>query len=481
MPIRRLLLLFALSALLIIAIQTGCDELITEVIEIEDTIPGAPYAQFSLADSTPPIGCEPCMVQFVDESHGPRQIYTWAFGDGDTLVETIPADSTIIYQAPSHIYLEAGLYTPTLTLLDTIGGGSDRATATDGSVYVGATDARFSASKSVQCTGGEIAFTPLTYHSSINYLWDFGDSNVSFLWNPTHVYEDTGIFSVTLTATDTCGQGVYSLDVDISNCPTVLFAASDSFVCTNDEITFMDLSQPGDGEVLTPESQLWSFGDGTVANGIANPTHAYLYAGDYTVKLTVQSTGGAATDSIIGFIHVSSATEAAFNVVGSTSACKTDFQQFQVKFEDASTGAFDSLRWYFGDGFTDTGHTVIHAYIETGVYTCTLAAYGPCGADTLVEDSLIFLCDTLVADNIIIQVDTLSGDGLPGSVFQFTDASVLGIVTTRAWYLGETSLGQNVPQISATADTAGTYWIKLIQSNNCGSVADSVELIVPAL
>ncbi len=480
MPIKRLLLLAVLSAFLIIAVQTGCDELITEQITIIDTIAGLPTAEFTLADSTPGIGCEPCTVLFVDESRGPRHVYTWSFGDGDTLVETIPADSTIVYEAPLHIYEEAGVYTVSLHLLDTMTGGADRQVK-QRFIYVGATSAEFEASDTNQCTGSEIAFVPFTYFSGKTYEWDFGDgSDLDSSWNPTHVFESAGLFVVTLVTEDDCGEATHQLEVDISNCPTVRFYASDSSVCVDDEITFHDDSEPGEGEVITPESQSWYFGDGQSVTGNANPTHSYTFPGDYTVRLTVNSTGGEATDSIVDFIHVANTTLAGFVVdEASTLACKTDFQQFQVKFENASMGAFDSLRWYFGDGFSDTGQAPIHAYTTPGIYTCSLVAYGPCGANTAIEEDLITLCDTLLAEDILIQVDTTEGDGTAGSTFQFTDVSTEGIVTSRAWYLGTDPLGQNVTQVQTIIDTDGTYWVKLTRINDCGAAIDSVELIVP--
>jgi PKD repeat protein len=46
--------------------------------------------------------------------------------------------------------------------------------------------------------------TPLTY------LWDFGDSITSTLESPTHIYEMTGTFTVTLTVENIYGMDVYT-------------------------------------------------------------------------------------------------------------------------------------------------------------------------------------------------------------------------------------------------------------------------------
>ena len=39
----------------------------------------------------------------------------------------------------------------------------------------------------------------------VNYTWDFGDGNKSFLPNPSHVYRKPGTYTVTLTVRDNIG------------------------------------------------------------------------------------------------------------------------------------------------------------------------------------------------------------------------------------------------------------------------------------
>lgn len=45
-----------------------------------------------------------------------------------------------------------------------------------------------------------------TSTNGVSYLWDFGDGNTSTDVNPTHVYADTGTYTVVLTVTDQCGN-----------------------------------------------------------------------------------------------------------------------------------------------------------------------------------------------------------------------------------------------------------------------------------
>jgi hypothetical protein len=64
----------------------------------------------------------------------------------------------------------------------------------------------------------------------------------------------------------------------------------------------------------------------------------------------------------------------------------------QVAF-DASGSSYDSLRWTFGDGTTDTALAPVHTYAQPGSYAVCLQAYTLCGVDRR--------CDTLVVETAV--------------------------------------------------------------------------------
>ena len=109
---------FIVVALVISAIvllySYGCDELVTETIEI--TVAGHPQAEFQLAAGSNDSGCVPFEVEFRDQSVGPINKWTWYFGDGDSAVN----DTN-----PSHVYDSAGVYNCTLRVQDTTTDGVD--------------------------------------------------------------------------------------------------------------------------------------------------------------------------------------------------------------------------------------------------------------------------------------------------------------------------------------------------------------------
>jgi len=56
-----------------------------------------------------------------------------------------------------------------------------------------------------------------------------------------------------------------------------------------------------------------------------------------------------------------------------------------------TTTDYDSVRWDFGDGFTDTAFNPVHSYAGTGLYHVVLTAYNRCGFEQHVESFTITL------------------------------------------------------------------------------------------
>lgn len=61
---------------------------------------------------------------------------------------------------------------------------------------------------------------------AVSYSWNFGDGNTSTLANPTHTYSAMGTYTVTLTATNSCGSTQYSTTVNLNCTAFNVFIAS---------------------------------------------------------------------------------------------------------------------------------------------------------------------------------------------------------------------------------------------------------------
>ncbi len=71
--------------------------------------------------------------------------------------------------------------------------------------------------------GNPISFTDLSTLTPTSWLWDFGDGSTSTLQNPTYTYPVSGIYTVTLTATNANGCGTTTQQIIIDPPSTSTF------------------------------------------------------------------------------------------------------------------------------------------------------------------------------------------------------------------------------------------------------------------
>ncbi len=127
----------------------------------------------------------------------------------------------------------------------------------------------------------------------VGYLWDFGDGSTGSGRNVSHQYRSGGVYSVTLTVTDTGGNKgsrSKSLTIGAGSLPTAAFVFSPSEPVVGDTIVF-DASQ----SIATAPRQIvsyeWQFGTGRSATGMI-VSKSYDTAGKYNVTLTVTDDAG---------------------------------------------------------------------------------------------------------------------------------------------------------------------------------------------
>jgi PKD repeat protein len=78
--------------------------------------------------------------------------------------------------------------------------------------FVQPPDASFAASDVSVTVSQAITFTNMTVGTApLSYLWNFGDTTTSTLTSPTHIYTQTGAYTVTLTASNAYGTDSASL------------------------------------------------------------------------------------------------------------------------------------------------------------------------------------------------------------------------------------------------------------------------------
>ena len=234
------------------------------------------------ADNT--IGVLPLPVQFTTDFSGPVTNYEWTFGDG-----AISNSSN-----PVHLYTTAGNYEVSLTVEGP--GGTDTFNI-DNMITVNEPQTPPLAIFSTDITEGliplEVQFTNLSQNEINSYFWNFGDGNTSTEQNPEHIYEESGIFSVSLIVTGPYGNDELFFENYITayapEAVVASFEMSQQVCIAPCEINFTNTS------IGTIDSYSWDFGDGGSSIN-QNPTYTFNETGTFTINL--EASGYLNTDLI---------------------------------------------------------------------------------------------------------------------------------------------------------------------------------------
>ncbi|MBS3741218.1 MAG: carboxypeptidase regulatory-like domain-containing protein, partial [Candidatus Cloacimonetes bacterium] len=238
-------------------------------------ISGPPDVDFT---AVPDSGCAPIEVQFTDESTAQPTSWLWQFGDGTTSTE----------QNPTHLYSEPSTYTVSLTATNSTGSST---LIRDDLIKAGEPPtADFGASPTAGTAPLGVSFINQSVQVSgfpTTWQWDFGDGGTSNSQSPGHVYQEAGIYSVELIASNDCGVDTLNRTdyITVYSGPMADFGATPLNGCQPLTVNFTDSS------ANIPTSWQWDFGDGATTTA-QNPNHEYDEWGIFTVSLTVSNPAG---------------------------------------------------------------------------------------------------------------------------------------------------------------------------------------------
>ncbi len=407
-------------------------------------------------------GSAPLNVNFTDLSTGAPTSWKWTFGDGGTSTDKNPA----------HTYNKTGLYSVTLTVSKT---GSSNSVTKSSHIAVSsgfeAPNAAFSASPTLGPVPSTVSFTDQSIGSPTSWKWTFGDGSTSTVKNPVHIYNKTGQFSVTLTASNANGSNTvtktnYIIISSGLDAPVTNFSASPTSGNIPLTVNFTDNSSGS----LT--AWKWTFGDGNTSTQ-QNPAYTYSKAGKFNVALTTSNAAGSNTVTKYSFINVTGSGSVVPNsarMVPSTSFSASSTSgnvPLTINFTDSSPGSPTSWKWTFGDGGTSTDKNPVHIYNKTGQFSVTLTANNANGSNALTKTSYIVVLSGLNAPVTNFSASPTSGS-VPLSI-GFTDQSI-GSPTSWKWTFGDggTSIDKNPVH---TYNKTGQYSVSLTTSNSGGSNA----------
>jgi PKD repeat protein len=404
-----------------------------------------PVANFD-ADQTE--GCTPFVVHFLDQSSNNPTSWLWTFPGG--------TPGTSMLQFPTVTYNTPGTYN--VTLKATNAQGNNTITKVNFITVGVAPVADFDYTQNQL----SVDFDNLSLNAN-SYLWNFGDGATSTQTNPIHVYDEDGVYTVSLTATNDCGFDNYVIQIEIITLPIAAFDADPTEGCDPMEVEFINNSSSN------ADSYQWSFPGGSPPSSTAfEPIVVYETPGTYNVTLTVSNQAGDDVLTYTNFIHLLPQANSTFTQT---------VNGLQVSFN--STGSLgDTYNWNFGDGQTSTLHNPVHTYASGGVYTVTLTVTNQCGAD--VQQTNINLAGAPVA---LFTSDIQAG--CAPLVVHYTNQST-GNVTSVNWvFEGGTPPTSTQLNPVVTYNTPGLYDVTLTVSNGTGSddlvIQDYINVLFPTV
>jgi len=241
-----------------------------------------------VASAAPLSGNAPLTVSFTavaTDLDGTVQSYNWNFGDNT------PNSSQ---QNPSHTYSVNGTFTATVTVTDNSG-----LTATSTVAITVTLPPKVTASANVK--SGQVpltvSFTAIG-QNIVSYLWNFGDSQTGTQQNPTHIYQNSGTYTVKVTGTDSIGQVTNdTLTVVVyGTLQNIVITPSNTTVQINTSKQFTATGYDAGGNV-TPIQAVWS-----VSGGGSIDENGLFTAGSATggpFAITPQDQGVTATTTVL--------------------------------------------------------------------------------------------------------------------------------------------------------------------------------------
>lgn len=412
----------------------------------------------------------------------------WDFGDNST-PKFSGAESN-----QTHIYRAEGWYNITLTIQNTLGFSDDAtteifvkyrnvpptvsATAVEGkNIYIGS----FAGFQGVPYNFSAVYDDVDNGKENVSVTWDFGDGGMNYTGNATHIFNSTGNFTVTASASDGNDTVSSSMFVNISkNRPPLLAISVPSRVNKGSVVTVSAVGTT-DPDGLPIKGYRWNFGDtfctenNTCEANTVVATHHYDVGGTY--RVTLQAFDGIETSTTTADIKVNQQPLAVCPAPKSLETSReTSFDGQLSRDPDLDPLVF---RWKFGDG-VDTEYSAS----STASHIYSVPKPEGYTAQLIVSDSLwTHSCTFLVRVDLINEPPVANiwcsatvvwlGDSFRCSANQSVDEFEL----TYLWDFDASdgvSLSDDFRKdIQITYQAPGQYTISLQVKDNKGKTSDA--------
>lgn len=410
----------------------------------------------------------------------PVSSYNWSFGD----------NSTGSGGSVDHVYNEPGVYSAVLTVEDN--NGVSEAVSTTITVTEASLPDPPVAVISPSATAGTTPFNVILNASAStgsisSYSWDFGDNSTDDSGpSVTHVYNEPGNYTVTLTVNDSFGQtSQQHVEMVVSNAITAGVSYQFSWSANADPVDGYKFYYKKGGEAGPPfDGTDAAEGSSAIDLGMATSFTISGLEDNTTYHFALTAYNGDVESDFTDVITV-------FPVGDSTDPLSADITVFNqsgeapltVDFDGSgSTGTTNQFLWNFGDGDVAEGVRVSHNYDSVGVYTTTLVvrdASGNSSQETIdinvTEATSTELTPPTAAINIVgdeqVAPFTASFSGAESSSAPGTS------IILYEWDFGDGSETQYGISVEHYYSQPATYTASLTVTDSAGQTSETFALI----
>lgn len=307
------------------------------------------------------------------------------------------------------------------------------------------------------CVGQPISFENTSTNIS-GSEWDFGDSNTSTVFSPSHIYDSAGIYTITLTG--------YSL---LNNCPATFTSTLE--VIGNPSASFEPSVTEGcgpltiafDNNSIGAVHHVWDFGDNSSASFEVNPSHTFVSPGNYVVRLTVYDADSCFTASSVANIFVHPDPEANFSIPQQTYCLGYD----ELHPSNLSADAV-AYEWLWQTQIYTEENPIILPQ-QAGIFPLQL----------IVQN--LFQCRDTFVQNVAIlpaPIAAMSASDTTGCedlLVQFNSNSLE--TDTQRWHFGNGDSDVD-PSVGYLFTEAGDFTVTLIAGANNGCPNDTIAQLI---
>ena len=317
---------------------------------------------------------------------------------------------------------------------------------------------------SVVCKNAVVAFT--NYSSgATQFLWNFGDGNISTNSNPVHSYATAGYYTVKLVSMSGlgCGDSISSV-IQVIELPVNNFQLSSDSGCTPLQVQFNNLCS-GHSPIYS-----WQLGNGSSCNQKFPAPQVYSQGlhQDTVYQVCLTATNICGSSIQCKPLKVFALPEAHFGV-SPNEGCSP----LTVSFGNNSMGNPGSYLWNFGNGNSGTmtipAPITYTAGLSDSIYTVCLTATNQCGSDTSSKQIRV------KPQSVTSFFTSSSNSGCAPFNVSFTNYSTLN--ASIHWSFGD---GNNSTSFSPahTYMLPGIYQVSLIVGDSCSSDTSTTVITV---